>query len=98
MLYFRRNIIIKGLVLLLVVLAVGGFVMKSRSALYISQNEAFEIARKDAGIALDEILEAEVEFERSGRDSMYEIEIDTFGGAYKYTLDAKSGDIMFALQ
>ncbi len=98
MLYFRRDIIMKGLALLLAVLAVCGFIIKSRSALYISQNEALEIARKDAGLTLDEILEAEVEFERSGRDSMYEIEIDTFGGAYKYTLDAKSGDIMFALQ
>lgn len=97
MLYFRRNIIIKALVILLVLAAVGGFIMKSHTALYISRGEALEIARKDAGIKLDDILETDVEFERIGRDSMYEIEIDTFGGAYKYTLDAKSGDIIFSL-
>lgn len=98
MLYFKRNIIIKALVILLVVLALGGFVLKSHNALYISRNEALEIAKKDAGINTDEILETDVEFERSGRHSMYEVEIDTFRGEFKYTLDAKSGDIIFSLQ
>ncbi len=98
MLYFRRDILIKALVILIVALAIGGIIFTSHSALYISGNEAVEIAKTDAGINSDDILETDVKFERFGSDTMYEVKIDTFGGEYKYTLDAKNGDILFSLQ
>ncbi len=97
MLYFKRNIIVKALVVLLVILGIGGFIYKSHTALYISGNEALEIARTHAGINTDDIVETEVEFERCGKDTVYDVEIDTYGEEYKYTLDAKSGEIIFSL-
>ena len=92
----------KGLKIAIIVLAVvlvagaviGGYFIYRNKTMYISKQDALEIALSDSGVDRRSIIETDVDLEKTAYAAVYEVEIETAGAEYKYVLDASTGEIL----
>lgn len=81
-------------VVLVVGAAIGGYFIYRNKTMYISKQDALEIALSDSGVDRRTIIETDVDLEKTAYAAVYEVEIETVGSEYKYVLDASTGEIL----
>lgn len=89
-----KKVLIIVLAVLVLGLAIAGFVVFRNSAKYISKQAALDLAINDAGIDTRTIVETDVDFEKNPYSAVYEVEIETAGKDYEYVIDAVTGEIL----
>ena len=60
----------------------------------IGKTEALEIALTDAGLTKDQVVDIDIELERSAGSAWYEIDFESGRTEYEYKIDARSGEIL----
>ena len=60
----------------------------------IGKTEALEIALTDAGLTKDQVVDIDIELERSAGSAWYEIDFEGGRTEYEYKIDAYSGEIL----
>jgi len=83
------------LLLLIIGGAIGGYLIYRHKHLYIGGDEALRIALADAGISPAALRDKDVEFESNRNGAWYDVDFDTFGMDYEYSLDARTGEILY---
>ncbi len=85
------------LVLLLVVGgAVGGFFLHRYNTMYIGRDEALRIALNDAGVDASAIRDRDIDFDSEHGAAWYDVDFETAGMEYEYSLDAVTGEILYS--
>lgn len=90
-----KTVLIVLVVLLVIGAAIGGFFIYRHNSMYIGRDAALQIALSDAGISPAAIRDTDVEFERSRSGAWYDIDFETAGMEYSYSLDAATGEILY---
>lgn len=75
--------------------AIGGYFIHRHNSLYIGRDKALEIALRDAGVDLSALRERDVDFESGYGSAWYEVDFETLGREYEYSLDAVTGEIVY---
>jgi len=89
-----KKFLIVLLAVLVVLSLVAGILLFSYSSKYIGSKEAVRIALEDAGLSYSDIREADAEFEKTPYDAWYEVEFETHGTEYEYSIAADTGEIL----
>lgn len=89
-----KKFLIVLLAVLVVLSLVAGILLFSYSSKYIGSKEAVRIAIEDAGLSYSDIREADAEFEKTPYDAWYEVEFETHGTEYEYSIAADTGEIL----
>lgn len=89
-----KKFLIVLLAALVVLSLVAGILLFSYSSKYIGSKEAVRIALEDAGLSYSDIREADAEFEKTPYDAWYEVEFETHGTEYEYSIAADTGEIL----
>ncbi|MBQ8217521.1 MAG: PepSY domain-containing protein [Oscillospiraceae bacterium] len=89
-----KKFLIVPLAALVVLSLVAGILLFSYSSKYIGSKEAVRIALEDAGLSYSDIREADAEFEKTPYDAWYEVEFETHGTEYEYSIAADTGEIL----
>ena len=87
----------KYLVIVLVLLAcfcAAGFMIWRHSVMYISPSQAAAIALEDAQLGEHELRDMDIDFEKTRFSAWYEVDFETHGMDYDYSIDAGSGEIL----
>lgn len=90
-----KTVLIILVVLLVLGAAIGGYFIYRHNSMYIGRDAALQIALSDAGISPTAIRDQDVEFERSRSGAWYDIDFETAGMEYSYSLDAATGEILY---
>ena len=89
-----KKFLIILLVVFIVLALVAGILLFSYSSKYIGSKEAVRIALEDAGLSYSDIRDADAEFEKTPYDAWYEVDFETHGTEYEYSIDAENGEIL----
>ena len=90
----KGKIILIAVIVIIAVTAIAVFfVMRGNS--YIGKAAALECAYKDAGVTADEVIEKDADFEKKGGKAWYDVEFETFTTEYDYTIDARTGAVLY---
>lgn len=89
-----KKFLIILLAVFIVLSLVAGILLFSYSSKYIGSKEAVRIALEDAGLSYSDIREADAEFEKTPYDAWYEVEFETHGTEYEYSIAADTGEIL----
>jgi len=89
-----KKFLIVLLAALVVLSLVAGILLFSYSSKYIGSKEAVRIALEDAGLSYSDIRDADAEFEKTPYDAWYEVEFETHGTEYEYSIAADTGEIL----
>lgn len=88
-----------ALIVLVVVLvigaAVGGYFIYRHNNMYIGKDAALQIALNDAGVSAAAVRDRDVEFEHNRGGAWYDVDFETAGMEYSYSLDAATGEILY---
>ena len=90
-----KTVLIVLVVLLVVGAAIGGYFIYRHNSMYIGRDAALQIALRDAGVSPAAVQEQDVEFERNRNGAWYDIDFETAGMEYSYSLDAATGEILY---
>ena len=90
-----KTVLIILVVLLVLGAAIGGCFIYRHNNMYIGKDGALQIALSDAGVTPAAVREKDVEFERSRNGAWYDIDFETAGMEYSYSLDAATGEILY---
>ena len=90
-----KTVLIVLVVLLVIGAAIGGYFIYRHNSMYIGKDAALQIALSDAGISSAAIRDKDVEFERGRSGAWYDIDFETAGMEYSYSLDAATGEILY---
>ena len=60
----------------------------------LSRDEALSIALEDAGLKQEDILDLEIELDREGNSSHYDVDFEKDDRDYDYEIDAETGEIL----
>ncbi|MEA5152280.1 MAG: PepSY domain-containing protein [Oscillospiraceae bacterium] len=89
-----KTILIVLLALIVVGGCIGGYFVWRHNQLYIGRDAALQAALDKAGLTVAQVTETEVEFKKEGSSAWYELEFDSQGTEYQYSVDAASGEIL----
>ena len=89
-----KKFLIVLLAALVVLSLVAGILLFSYSSKYIGSKEAMRISLEDAGLSYSDIRDADAEFEKTPYDAWYEVEFETHGTEYEYSIAADTGEIL----
>ena len=89
-----KTVLIVLVVLLVLGAAIGGCFIYRHNNMYIGKDGALQIALSDAGVTPAAVREKDVEFEHSRNGAWYDIDFETAGMEYSYSLDAVTGEIL----
>lgn len=89
-----KKILIVALIIVIIGLCIGGYFIYRHATSYIGAKAAVAIAVADAGIDQTQIEDADAEFEKNASSAWYDVDIDTHGTEYDYTVDAVTGEIL----
>lgn len=83
-------------VLLLVILGalITAVLLVNYNNSYIGTKAATEIALADSGLERREIIDLDTEFEKTPYSAWYEVDFETHGMEYNYSIDAVTGEIL----
>ena len=88
----------KALIIVLVVVligcAIGGYFIYRHNTMYISKDEAMQVAMTDAGLLMSDLTDHSIDFESTRYSAWYDVDLDTHGMEYEYTIDASTGAIL----
>lgn len=84
------------LIFVLVGGAAAGFFIWRHHERFIEKDEALEIALGHAGLSRAELIDMDVDFDSSRSSAWYDIDFETHGMDYEYTVDAASGEILYS--
>ena len=90
-----KTVLIVLVVLLVLGAAIGGYFIYRHNSLYIGKAAALQIALSDAGVSPAAVRDKDVEFERSRSGAWYDVDFETAGMEYSYSLDAATGEILY---
>ena len=90
-----KTVLIILVVLLVLGAAIGGCFIYRHNNMYIGKDGALQIALSDAGVTPAAVREKDVEFEHSRNGAWYDIDFETAGMEYSYSLDAATGEILY---
>ena len=90
-----KTVLIVLVVLLVIGAAVGGSLIYGHNSLYIGRDAALQSAPNDAAVSPAAVREKDAEFERSRNGAWYDIDFETAGMEYSYSLDAATGEILY---
>ena len=90
-----KTVLIVLVVLLVIGAAIGGYFIYRHNSMYIGKDAALQIALSDAGVSPAAVREQDVEFERNRNGAWYDIDFETAGMEYSYSLDAVTGEILY---
>lgn len=90
-----KTVLIVLVVLLVIGAAIGGYFIYRHNSMYIGRDAALQIALSDAGVSPAAVRDKDVEFERSRSGAWYDIDFETAGMEYSYSLDAATGEILY---
>ena len=90
-----KTVLIVLVVLLVLGAAIGGCFIYRHNNMYIGKDGALQIALSDAGVTPAAVREKDVEFEHSRNGAWYDIDFETAGMEYSYSLDAATGEILY---
>lgn len=90
-----KTVLIVLAVLLVIGAAIGGYFIYRHNSMYIGRDAALQIALSDAGVSPAAVRDRDVEFERSRNGAWYDIDFETAGMEYSYSLDAATGEILY---
>lgn len=90
-----KTVLIILVVLLVLGAAIGGCFIYRHNSMYIGKDGALQIALSDAGVTPAAVREKDVEFEHSRNGAWYDIDFETAGMEYSYSLDAATGEILY---
>ena len=90
-----KTVLIILVVLLVLGAAIGGCFIYRHNSMYIGKDGALQIALSDAGVTPAAVREKDAEFERSRNGAWYDIDFETAGMEYSYSLDAATGEILY---
>ena len=90
-----KTVLIVLVVLLVLGAAIGGCFIYRHNSMYIGKDGALQIALSDAGVSPAAVREKDVEFEHSRNGAWYDIDFETAGMEYTYSLDAVTGEILY---
>lgn len=90
-----KTVLIILVVLLVLGAAIGGCFIYRHNSMYIGKDGALQIALSDAGVTPAAVREKDVEFEHSRNGAWYDIDFETAGMEYSYSLDAVTGEILY---
>ena len=90
-----KTVLIVLVVLLVVGAAIGDYFIYRHNSMYIGRDAALQIALSDAGVSPAAVREQDVEFERNRNGAWYDIDFETAGMEYSYSLDAVTGEILY---
>ena len=91
----HKTVLIVLVVLLVIGAAVGGCFIYRHNSMYIGKDAALQIALSDAGVSPAAVREKDTEFERGRNGAWYDIDFETAGMEYSYSLDAATGEILY---
>lgn len=74
--------------------AIGGYFIHRSRTMYISREEALELALTDSGVDKRTVTETDVEFEKTAYSAVFEVDFETATTEYEYVLDAVTGEIL----
>ena len=91
---------LKIIIIIVIVLAVvggcaGGYFVWKAHELYIGKDAALSIALEHSGLSRAETDDADVELERDRTSARYEIDFESKGMEYEYSVDAVTGEILY---
>ena len=89
-----KKFLIVLLVVFIVLAIVAGILLFSYSSKYIGSKDAVRIALEDAGLGYTDIRDVDAEFEKTPYDAWYEVDFETHGMEYEYSIDAETGEIL----
>ena len=90
-----KTVLIVLVVLLVLGAAIGGCFIYRHNNMCIGKDGALQIALSDAGVTPAAVREKDVEFEHSRNGAWYDIDFETAGMEYSYSLDAATGEILY---
>lgn len=90
-----KTVLIVLVVLLVIGAAIGGYFIYRHNSMYIGRDAALQIALSDAGVSPAAVREKDTEFERGWNGAWYDIDFETAGMEYSYSLDAATGEILY---
>ena len=93
----KKKIFALIVVLLAAALVALFFVWRGASS-RIGQDRALEIALGDAGLTRQEVRDVDVDYEREHGAGVYEVSFEKGAAEYEYSIDAKTGEILFREQ
>lgn len=91
-----KTILIVLIILIVVGGCIGGFFIWRHNDRYIGKTEALNIALGHAGLTTAQIKDQDVEFEKNISSAWYEVDFETHGMEYEYSIDAVSGEILYS--
>jgi len=91
-----KTIITVLIALIAIGLAIGGYFIYRHNTSYIGADRALEAALRDAGVAANEVIDRDVEFEKTKYAKWYDVDFETFTTEYDYKVDAVTGEILSA--
>lgn len=89
-----KKVLIIVLVLVLIGCAIGGYFIYRHNTMYISKDQALEIALDDAGLVVPDLKKHDIDFESTRYSAWYDVEFKTHTTEYDYTIDASTGAIL----
>lgn len=93
MLKMRKLLTYLGLLLIPAIIAVALFVFTG-SGYRLSEQEASDIAYRNAGVSTTDVTQSQVRRTRSGLHGSYRISFSTAENQFTYTIDGQSGSIL----
>lgn len=89
-----KTLILVLAVLVVIGLCIGGFFLWRHNSMYISKNEAIDIALNDAGLSRSLVYDIDAEFEKSHGRAWYDVDFQDHAMEYEYVIDAVNGSVL----
>ena len=91
-----KTVLIILIAALLIGAAIGGYFIWRHTSTYIGRDAAIQAAVTDAGLNVAGVYDVSAEFEKSAGSAWYDVDFQTHGTEYEYSVDAVSGAILYS--
>lgn len=93
---FFKTIAVIFVFLLVLGGAVGGYFIHRHNSMYIGRDKALEIALRDAGVAVSDLRDRDIDFDSGYGSAWYDVDFETVAMEYEYSLNAVTGEILYS--
>lgn len=91
-----KTVLIVLIVLVILGGAIGGYFIWKHTSSYIGRDAALQAALKDAGLNAAAVFDTSVEFDHNKYSAWYDLDFETHGMDYEYSVDAVTGEILYS--
>ena len=75
--------------------AIGAYFIYRHTTMYIGSDRALQIALQDSGLEPSAIRDKDIEFDSYRGSAWYDVDFETPGMEYEYSIDASTGEILY---